>query len=264
MHSCTSAIKQWNKWRPFQLPFHPLFYCAIPLAVVYFFFPQYYLLKAAPVWCWALSCYYHNKVYYTKIIALGLFFGSIGDILLEMKAHYDVDLFIAGLLAFLVGHICYIRSFYHLPLEKSVVYVVLPIVLCYYVVVMVFLLPNASYLLIAPIAIYGFVLSMMLFFAMNRMLMRDRLLFWTRILALIGSIFFVSSDTILSFHTFYPGGDSIPFSGYLIMITYYVGQLCIASSTQVPIEVDAYVDHITGMVLNPENEFASTFVALVG
>ena len=257
-------IKRWNQWRPFGYSFHPLFYVSFPLSIVYFFFPQYYLLKASPIWACALSTYYHNKFYYSKVVSLGLFLGSIGDILLEMKDHYDVDLFIPGLIAFLLGHLCYIRAFFRIPLEKLAVYIGVPIVLAYYATVMTFLLPNVSYFLIAPIAIYGSVISMMVFFAFNRYLMSSKLLLWTRVLALIGSLFFVASDTTLSFHTFFPGGHLIPESGIIIMVTYYIGQILIAASSQVPFEEDMVVDHVSGLIINPEGEYSSTFIALVG
>jgi uncharacterized membrane protein YhhN len=200
---------------------------------VYFAFPQY-LIKASPVWFCSLSCILHNREKYTIFVAIGLLFGSLGDILLETKASYGVDLFVPGLIAFLIGHLFYIRAFFVFPPEASAVYFAGPICGAYYATIMSVLLPNVSIFLIAPIAIYGCVITAMAFLGINRFLRWEKIPIWSRLLCLFGSLFFVSSDTMLSINLY----ESVPNSNKLIMTTYYLGQLLIAASAQFPLSMD--------------------------
>lgn len=220
---------------------HPSFYLSIPLAVVYFFYP-FYIIKAAPVWACAVASYL-QKTRYGHTIAIGLMFGSFGDILLDMDDYYGVDLFIPGLVCFLIGHLCYIRAFYHLPLEPLAKYFAIPSLTAYYVIVMYFLLSTVSAFLIAPIIIYAFAIVTMVLFAFNRFVRQKEVAVVTRYCALIGSLYFITSDTLLSFNTFY---TDIYASDILIMVTYYLGQMFIAASTQFSLDND--IDYFEGDV----------------
>ena len=53
----------------------------------------------------------------------------------------------------------------------------------------------------------------------------------SRTTALVGSLFFLASDTTLSLHLF---RTSVPYANIIIMVTYYIGQLLIAMSTKDP------------------------------
>ncbi len=216
------------------MPFHWSFYCSLPLAVAYFLYP-FYILKAAPIWACAIASYlqYHR---YGRWICLGLLFGSAGDILLEMDAYYGLDLFIPGLIAFLFGHLCYIRAFYHavrpFNTERCVGLVT---ALCYYGPVIGLLLSRVSYMMMGPIAVYAFVLVSMAFFAYNRFLLSHQLPLPTRSLCLIGALFFLASDSLLSFNAFY---ESYAGSGWLVMVTYYIAQGLVAASAQCELDIE--------------------------
>eukprot|EP01033_Poteriospumella_lacustris_P004543 gene4543-3248_t len=76
----------------------------------------------------------------------------------------------------------------------------------------------------------------------------------TRICGLLGSLAFVTSDTILSFNTFYM---DIKNSGILIMVTYYLGQLLIAASCQFELTVEEDKD------VDLDYDNATTFKSLL-
>lgn len=215
-------------------PFHPIYYLSFPLIILYFCFskPEYYLLKASPIWACSIACASFPSTY-SRTIAIGLFFGSIGDILLEMDDCYGVDLFIFGLLSFLIGHLCYIKAFYLRQIHRYSRLIGLPMALVYFAVIMSFLLPNVSVAMIVPVAIYGIVICLMILSAFNRFLFLTP--YFTGIMCLLGSLFFIVSDSILSINSFY---ISVPSEGLLVMITYYLGQLMIAASAQFPLTSD--------------------------
>lgn len=239
------------------MAFHWIFYLSIPLAVGYFFYP-FYILKAAPVWACAIASYLQGHRY-GRTIALGLVFGSAGDILLDMKDNYGIDLFIPGLVAFLIGHLCYIRAFYRpvRPLNEAR-WIGLIVALCYYGPVMGVLLSQVSYLMIAPIAIYGAVITAMVFFAWNRYCLSKQFPLWTRRLCLAGALFFVASDTLLSFNAFYSHYEG---AGLVVMITYYLGQMLVSASSQC--ELDLNPIDVDGVLMeDAEQDF--TYAGFIG
>lgn len=204
------------------------FISSIPFAVAYFFvgsFPFAYILKACPVWVCAFASGLQGT-YYARVIAVGLIFGSIGDILLEMDAAYGVDLFIPGLLSFLLGHLCYICAF-RKAVDPYARKTGLPLAVAFYAGVMSTLFTRAPGSMIGPIAIYGLVIATMAFFAYNRFHLNQAPEF-SRWACLVGSISFVVSDTLLSFSRFY---QPFEYAGTAVMITYYLGQIAISTST---------------------------------
>ena len=101
--------------------FHPCVYGVLDL--LYVVFAALYLIgdadhmdnflkyvKAVPVWLMIVQlcsiCGTHPQI---KIIMIGLFFGSVGDMCL-LWSQYDI-LFGIGALAFLVGHVFYVTAF---------------------------------------------------------------------------------------------------------------------------------------------------------
>ncbi|REE68120.1 putative membrane protein YhhN [Paenibacillus taihuensis] len=147
------------------------------------------------------------------LLLLGLFFSMCGDGLMKW--------FVAGLSAFLIGHLFYIASFTReLRFSWPRAATLLPIAL--YAGYMGYRLVNAlqdsgDNGLLAPVLVYITVISLMA---------------WTAILtgnrfAIIGSLLFLASDSILSWNMFV---SDISYSGVWIMTTYYVAQFFIASS----------------------------------
>ncbi len=178
------------------------------------------LFKLIPMW---LIIYYafiqkpdgakQNK----GLILAGLFFCMLGDGLLHW--------FLVGLSCFLIGHIIYIFAF----LKKwrfSKLRALSAIPLLAFSLVMGNQLIQALQSegndgLILPVIFYIGAISLMAWAA-----------FMTgNLYAIIGSLLFVISDTVLSWNMFI---SDVPYSHFLIMATYYTAQFCIASSLREP------------------------------
>ncbi|SEN95475.1 lysoplasmalogenase [Paenibacillus sp. OV219] len=147
------------------------------------------------------------------LLLFGLFFSMCGDGLMKW--------FVPGLSAFLIGHMFYIASFTRqLRFSWPRAATLLPIAL--YAGYMGHRLMNALQDsgdggLIAPVLVYITIISLMA---------------WTAILtgnrnAIIGSLLFLASDSILSWNMFV---SDISYSTIWIMSTYYAAQFFIASS----------------------------------
>lgn len=145
----------------------------------------------------------------------GLFFCTIGDGTLQW--------FVFGLSMFLIGHLFYLSAFYRLRiLTRARVAMIVPIALYagYFGWQLTSALSNdGDSGLIVPVLLYVIVICLMA---------------WTAILsgnryAIIGSLLFLASDTILAWNKFV---SDIEHSGVLIMTTYYVAQFLIAHSLE--------------------------------
>ena len=153
-----------------------------------------------------------RQLYHTLLI-VGLFFCMLGDGLLRW--------FVIGLTAFLIGHLFYLTSFIqNWHYSKARFYTIIP--LAVFAVFMSWnlvasLLDKGDAHLIAPVLLYIIVISLMT---------------WTAIMtgnkwAIVGSILFTISDSILSWNMFI---SKVDLSHLLIMATYYGAQFCMASS----------------------------------
>lgn len=200
-----------------------IFLLSFPISIAYFFNPHF-LSKAGVIWALALFSYL-QKTKYSNMITIGLIFSSFGDIFLEILDHYNIDLFIPGLVSFLLAHIAYIIGF-KLPIESSSL-TFLPLLALYYVGIMSLLVPRIESDLRIPVLIYGLAICTMGFMSINRFM--NITLNDSGFYSLLGSISFIISDTILAVNKFYtPIGDAKNY----IMITYYIGQMLIAYSTK--------------------------------
>jgi uncharacterized membrane protein YhhN len=153
-------------------------------------------------------------------ICTGLFFSLLGDIALLRPTQH----FLPGLVAFLVAHIAYLIAFTcnaKFPARFSIwlAYIVVAAML-YYV-----LLPGLPRALKLPVAAYAILLASMAGQAMGRYSVRR-----TRptLLAAIGALLFLLSDTLLSLDRF---SSALPYASLLILAPYFVGQWLIALST---------------------------------
>lgn len=174
------------------------------------------LFKLIPMWLIILFAYrqfppHTSKVHY--LLLAGLFFCMIGDGTLIW--------FVVGLTAFLIGHLFYTAGFlgqwrYSLPRLLSIV----PIA-AYSVWMGIRLVSslksNGEQALMIPVIAYIAVISFML---------------WTAIMtgnryAMVGSLLFVISDSILSWNMFVA---EFHYSNVWIMTTYYAAQFLIARS----------------------------------
>ncbi|WP_243299296.1 lysoplasmalogenase [Bacillus litorisediminis] len=155
-----------------------------------------------------------NPVPALRLIIIGLFFCMLGDGFIAVS-------FVAGLGAFLVGHLFYLTGFLKMSLINKVrLAAILPIALYSFFIgrqLIASLLTEGNEPLVIPVVAYILVISLM---ALSAILTGN-------IWATIGSILFVISDSILSWNMFVSG---IAYSDVFIMTTYYSAQFLIASS----------------------------------
>ena len=136
---------------------------------------------------------------------LGLIFSFLGDFFLLLKSG-----FLLGLGSFLLAHIFYIISFKKRSLSRVSVGVIV-VLLLYLVSLISFLFPHLKEMKI-PVIIYGIIISTMLYFSIKT---QEKLL-------IVGALFFVISDSILSVNLFV---SSSLLHNLLVMITYVLAQV---------------------------------------
>lgn len=149
-----------------------------------------------------------------RLIVIGLFFCMLGDGFIAVS-------FVAGLGAFLVGHVFYLMGFIKMSrINKTRLAALLPIGLYSFIIgrqLITALQTEGNDGLVIPVVAYMLVISLM---ALTAILTGN---LW----ATAGSILFVISDSILSWNMFV---SAIPYSDVLIMTTYYLAQFLIAGS----------------------------------
>jgi uncharacterized membrane protein YhhN len=156
--------------------------------------------------------------FYKTVILIGLGFSLIGDIFLI----FDKQLFLPGLIVFLLAHFCYIAAFYQLPNTSYAIYAAIPFVL-YFAIFMRILWFSVGALKV-PVIIYALTICMMGRFAANRFLNLETL---TSALAFAGALVFIVSDSFLAYDRF---KKSIPYKDIYILSTYFLAQWLIALS----------------------------------
>lgn len=152
-----------------------------------------------------------------KLLLTALFFSWVGDVIL-LFANRGAIYFIIGLVSFLVAHILYILLFLKLQKVKTVKYLPYSILVLLYLVGLLFLLWNDLGDLKIPVVIYATVLSTILLFAIKGTFIWQPP--YGKII-LLGTIFFVISDSLLAINKFY---HPIPMASFLIMSTYLAAQ----------------------------------------
>ncbi|HEY0732328.1 MAG TPA: lysoplasmalogenase [Chitinophagaceae bacterium] len=146
----------------------------------------------------------------------GLFFSWTGDILLQAK-----NLFIPGLIAFLLAHLFYIFYFiYAIPgrihsLKKQGLTVL--IVLLYIIALLTLLYPYLGALRL-PVIIYSLAIGIMLLMAIH---IRGKLNPATAAYFITGAVLFVLSDSILAINLFILKQEMV---GLAVMATYAAAQ----------------------------------------
>lgn len=163
-----------------------------------------------------------------KFVMLGLLFGALGDILLNLRFVFEKigqKIFLAGIAAFLTGHILYLVAL--VPLSESL----LVSIICGVVVAAVILTVIFKSFEVKPaFKIFGIVyigaVVLMTSIAIGNCITGN---FETyAVLYAIGAVLFTVSDVVLIFNTF---GPTTKFSLRITNLSlYYIGQLLIASS----------------------------------
>lgn len=163
---------------------------------------------------------------YRKLVAVGMTLSLIGDICLMLPA----DLFVPGLVAFLLAHVCYIAVFApgSAPRARGAALGLLVLVAA---LNLIGLLPRIEAALRGPVLAYVAVLTLMVAAALARA--------WTPMLvsahprstrlAAIGAVCFMLSDSLLAWNKF---GGGVPMEALLVLGTYFFAQWCIARSVE--------------------------------
>lgn len=163
---------------------------------------------------------------YRRAVLAGLMLSLVGDVCLMLPG----DMFVPGLVAFLLAHVCYIVAFAPGSSGKARVMAVLPIA----AIAggnLVGLLPRVDAALKIPVLAYVAVLATMAVFALARA--------WTPAVAktlprsarfaAIGAVLFMVSDSLLAWDRFAGG---VPMPALLVLSSYWLAQWCIARSVR--------------------------------
>lgn len=177
------------------------------------------ILKSVPLLCLIAWVRLTARDRYASLILAGLIFSLAGDILLEISA----DLFVPGLIAFLIGHVWYIAAFLSVTRELKLLRV-LPFA-AWVVLAYLLLLPNLKGMAV-PVAAYVIVIGSMMW--RSSAMAASPVLRWPWF-ALIGAILFGLSDTLLAFKKF--SGVTIG-PHFTVIVLYWLGQLGIGLSVK--------------------------------
>lgn len=166
-----------------------------------------------------LSYQQPKQSFFKDNIVLGLLFSWIGDVLLQLP-----NLFIPGLLSFLLAHVFYIIYFTKTKSDQNSFFKLRPImliaVIAYLVEFMYILWPTLGAMRI-PVLVYGITISTMLSAALWQY---QKLENKTALYFIVGATLFVTSDSLLALNMF---KEPFSMAGILIMSTYILAQLFI-------------------------------------
>ena len=151
-------------------------------------------------------------------------FGFAGDVLLLPSGFW---LFVSGMAAFLLGHLCYMALFGGISWKglTLVQWIVSMVVMAAIVVSMVKVL-GVNGPMFWPIVIYGFALVFLLFSAFAGVLRMPRGSRFTWWILLVGALLFIFSDVLLGMGMFDMGKFAL--RSFVIMATYLAAQSLLA------------------------------------
>lgn len=156
------------------------------------------------------------------LFALGIFFSLLGDVFLMLPA----NLFIPGLVAFLLAHIAYIRGF-NQTLPPFSLIALIPILIVFISFLLIYrklstgLTDHRQSGLKIPVFVYAIVISLMLLSAVFTFLKSDWV-FPSTALVSIGALLFYISDAILAWNKFI---SPIQNGRLMNISTYHMGQI---------------------------------------
>ena len=163
---------------------------------------------------------------YRRAIMIGMVLSLVGDVCLMLPG----DLFVPGLVAFLLAHIGYIVAFAPSSGAKAraAAFALVAVVAA---ANLVGLLPRVASDLKIPVVAYTVVLATMAAFALARAWMPavSSMLPRSARFGAVGAVLFMASDSLLAWDRFAGG---IPMSVLLVLGTYYAAQWCIARSVE--------------------------------
>ena len=154
---------------------------------------------------------------------MGLVFGFMGDVFLMWPERKNN--FMLGLVAFLIGHLCYVLLFLQgISFTKDVPVWFYLIIIIYAIGARAVMKKLTKYLgdMKIPTYIYMAVILLMSFASLARIWVMDMNMSF--LLPFIGSLLFLCSDSMLGFYTF---KDKFKNGNVYIMLTYVLAQALI-------------------------------------
>jgi uncharacterized membrane protein YhhN len=167
----------------------------------------------------ALLPKYSTSAFYKYAIIAGLLFSLAGDIFLMLPG----DRFVPGLVSFLFAHVLYIFAFIYESGHDLSFWHFIPF-LFYGSLMLSVLLPHLGKMSF-PVVVYMYAILMMGWTTASRYLLTQQ---EGSLLALIGAILFIASDSVLALDRFKGHFRS---AQLLILSTYFTAQWLIALST---------------------------------
>ena len=155
-----------------------------------------------------------------RLLVLALLLGCVGDVFLI----YDGFLFfVAGMVAFLSGHICYMCLFGGKSWKGFTAKTWIPAIVAMAALTAALIIAiGVNGAMLVPMCVYGFAL-MLLIFSTLAGVFRFRTCTWWILLA--GALLFTFSDSLIAIGTF--NGD-FPGREFLVMLTYIAAQTLLA------------------------------------
>jgi uncharacterized membrane protein YhhN len=166
-----------------------------------------------------LGYYFVDAEHFLVTAVLAGIFGWAGDIFLIHAG--SIKLFILGLLSFLLGHLCYIRSILYFTESVDPAALIAAVIIMVPVGFFVFRIIRPEKAVILPLVVYGGVLVGMVISTFCLMLSRQDLL---GAVFFAGGVLFLVSDTILGYGRFREGAQ---INNAAVMITYITAQACL-------------------------------------
>jgi uncharacterized membrane protein YhhN len=154
----------------------------------------------------------------------GLLFSWAGDMILEFSQN-NANMFIPGLVSFLLAHLMYLTVFLVTPGKSCILstrfYLLIPVII--YGVVLVYFLYDDLADMRLPVILYAVVILTMLSGAINR---KEKVKKRSYLMVLAGAMLFVISDSAIAINKFSYQFES---SGIVIMSTYIMAQYLIVT-----------------------------------
>lgn len=176
------------------------------------------LTKPWPVLVLAAAAWTGSGSRAGRLIASGLLAGAVGDICLALP-----NAFLAGMVAFAVGHGLYIAAFLQWNRRPALPLVVPVVAFCG--TGLLLMLPGAGSMAL-PLSVYSVAIGIMIWRAAACALepQATPLLRWA---PLAGAALFGLSDTLIGINRF---AQPLPGSAYAIILTYWMAQMLLAVS----------------------------------
>jgi alkenylglycerophosphocholine hydrolase len=147
----------------------------------------------------------------------GLLFCLAGDIILFFEKY-----FLLGVIAFLIGHIFYIITFF--KMEIHITYPILVVIFVISLIMSVFIILKMDdavrKTMMVPIIIYVLAISIMVIYALNYDISGKKIFSYLS----AGAVLFYISDSIISIDRFV---SQFKMSSFLVHLFYYSGQFLI-------------------------------------